>query len=82
MAGEGLSASFEQSLLLSCLKLHPQYFVPLALVALLSNTNQYPAFKEEMKFCVGLKNFNLRNFPGSPVAKTLCSQGRGPGFDP
>ena len=22
------------------------------------------------------------NFPGGPVAKTLCSQRRGPGFDP
>ena len=25
---------------------------------------------------------NLQDFPGSPVAKTLCFQFRGPGFDP
>ena len=23
-----------------------------------------------------------RDFPGGPVGKTLCSQGRGPGFNP
>ena len=24
----------------------------------------------------------IRDFPGGPVVKTLCSQSRGPGFDP
>ena len=28
-----------------------------------------------------LFKINLRDFPGSPVAKTSCSQCRGPGFD-
>ena len=27
-------------------------------------------------------NANLRDFPGGSVAKTLCSQCRGSGFDP
>ena len=28
------------------------------------------------------QNFTTRDFPGGPVAKTLRSQCRGPGFDP
>ena len=29
-----------------------------------------------------IKKMNLGDFPGGPVARTLRSQGRGPGFDP
>ena len=28
------------------------------------------------------KECGFKDFPGSPVVKTPCSQGRGPGFDP
>ena len=81
MAGQGLSASFEQSLLLSCLKLHPQYlFLWHQWYCCQTIISIQPSKNKEI--CVGLKNCNLRDFPGGPVAKTLCSQGRGPGFHP
>ena len=31
---------------------------------------------------VGCKSFCCKDFPGGPVAKTLCSQCWGPGFNP
>ena len=34
-------------------------------------------FKNRVK-----KAIEIRDFPGGPVAKILCSQCRGPGFDP
>ena len=30
----------------------------------------------------GVSRNKFLDFPGGPVAKTSCSQGRGPGFDP
>ena len=29
-----------------------------------------------------IKEYEVRDFPGGPVAKTLCSQSMGPGFNP
>jgi len=39
-----------------------------------------PTFK--LYFMIKLKKTSHRALPGGPVAKSLCSHGRGPGLDP
>lgn len=49
-SGGCLSGSFEQSLLFSRLKSHPQCLFP-SLAAILSNSNQHPGCKEQRALC-------------------------------
>ena len=65
-------------------RLHQSSFLCLAILVL------FPAFFSVSWFCLTgnpawntfLKTLNYRDFPGGPMAKTLCSQCRGPGLNP
>ena len=41
-----------------------------------------PGKKIVVKYRSDEKDKKIRDFPGGPVAKTLCSRFRGPGFHP
>ena len=59
----------------------------LVLLGVRSSGPQFPHLKSrKMMPCMGSirlqQESTFRDFPGGPVAKTLCSRGRGPGFNP
>ena len=52
-------------------------------VYLIYNPVFVSAVQQKVAFKINsFKNLKKGDFPGGPVGKTLCSQGRGPGFDP
>ena len=40
------------------------------------------SLEREVCYLLSVRNVSAQDFPSGPLAKTLCSQCRGPGFDP